>query len=64
MRIDLLLVLGLQDQNDLDWHEVVRVIASRQNQLWRGVNRKLCGILRAPVSLGCAANVVQLTSKI
>ena len=45
MGIDLLLVLGLQDQDDLNRHEVVGVLANRQNQLRSGINRKLCGIL-------------------
>ena len=45
MRIDLLLVLGLQDENDLNWYKVVRVIADGQDQLRSGVDRKLCGIL-------------------
>jgi hypothetical protein len=45
MGIDLFLVLGLQDQDDLDRHEVVRVFATRQNQLRSGINRKLCGVL-------------------
>jgi len=44
--IDLLLVLGLQNQDDLDRHEVVRVIANRQNQLRGGINGKLRGVLR------------------
>ena len=46
MGIDLLLVLGLQDQYDLDRHEVIRVIANRQDQLRTSINGKLCGILR------------------
>lgn len=45
MGIDLLLVLGLQNQDDLDGHEVVGIIANRQNQLRSGINRELCGIL-------------------
>ena len=49
MGIDLLLVLGLQDQDDLDRDEVVRVFVSRQNQLRSGIDRKLCGILRNPL---------------
>lgn len=48
MGVDLLLVLGLQDQNDLDWHEVVRIIANRQDQLRSGIDGKLCGVLRNP----------------
>ena len=43
--VDLLLVLCLQDEYDLDRHEVVRIVANRQDQLRSGVNGKLRGIL-------------------
>ena len=54
MGIDLLLVLGLQDQDNLDRHEVVRVIVGRQDQLRSSIDRKLRSILRDTLlNLGC-----------
>ena len=54
MGVDLLLVLGLQDQDDLDRYEVVRVIVGRQDQLGSSINGKLRGILRNTLlNLGC-----------
>ena len=54
MGIDLLLVLGLQDEDDLDRHEVVRVIIGRQNQLRSSVDRKLrCILQNTLLNLGC-----------
>lgn len=38
MRVDLLLILGLQDKDDLDRDQVVHVVLSRQYQLGRCVN--------------------------
>ena len=45
MGVDLLLILGLQDKNDLDRHEVVGVIAGRHDQRRSSIDRKLRGIL-------------------
>jgi len=45
MGVDLLLILSLQDENDLDRHEVVRIFANRQDQLRGSVYGKLRGIL-------------------
>ena len=53
MGVDLLLVLGLQDQDDLDRHEVVGVIANRQDKLRSGIDGKLCSVLRNSPELGC-----------
>ena len=57
MRVDLLLVLGLQNQDNLDWHEVIGVLANRQDQLRGGIDGKLCGILRMRVNIGCGDDV-------
>ena len=37
MRVDLLLVLRLEDKNDLDGNKVVGVFALRNDQLWCSV---------------------------
>ena len=34
VRVDLFLVLRLQDEDDLNGNQVVRIIAMRDNQLW------------------------------
>jgi len=46
MGVDLLLVFGFQDEDDLDRHEVVGVIADRHNQLRSSIDGKLRGVLR------------------
>jgi hypothetical protein len=47
VRIDLLLVLGLENEDDLNWYEIVRIIALGKNQLRRSIHRQLSGILWA-----------------
>ncbi len=45
MRIDLLLILGLQHKDNLDRHKVVRVVTVRQDKLWSRVHRNLGRVL-------------------
>ena len=43
--VDLLLILGLEDENNLHGDEIVRVFTMGENQLWGGINGDLSGIL-------------------
>ncbi len=45
VRIDLLLILGLEDEDNLDRHQVGRIIGLRKNELRRSINGQLGGIL-------------------
>ena len=45
VRVDLLLVLRLDDEDDLDWHEVVRIVTVRDDKLRCRINRQLCCVL-------------------
>jgi len=70
MGIDLLLVFGLQDEDDLDRYEVVGVIANRQNQLRSSIDGKLRSILRdSPkprlcAAMGCSAYLEDMSNGI
>ena len=55
MRIDLLLILGLQDKNDLNWDQIVGVILVGKDKLRCEVNGELGSVLVSsvkPYSLG------------
>ena len=55
MRIDLLLILGLQDKNDLNRDQIVGVILMGKDKLRCGVNREVGSVLVSsvkPYSLG------------
>ena len=55
MRIDLLLILGLQDKNDLNRDQIVGVILVEKDKLRCEVNRELGSVLVSsvkPYSLG------------
>lgn len=45
MRVDLLLVLGLDDQNELNGNEIVRIFGLWENKSGRSINRQLSGVL-------------------
>jgi hypothetical protein len=45
MRVDLLLILCLEDENDLDRKKIVWVIGLGKNELWCGVDGKLSCVL-------------------
>ena len=46
VRVDLLLVLRLDDQDNLDRHEVVGVLTRRNDKLRRGVDGQLGRVLQ------------------
>lgn len=46
MRVDLLLVLSFDNENNRHGDEVVGVIALRDNQLWCGIHRQLRRVLQ------------------
>jgi hypothetical protein len=46
MRVNLLLVLCLDHQNDLNWDQVEWVVLLGEDELGLVVNRKLGGVLR------------------
>ena len=50
MRIDLLLVLGLQDEYDLHRYNVIGVVTVGKNELGRGIDGNLGGILKGNIS--------------
>lgn len=50
MRIDLLLVLGLENEDDLNRHQIVWVVFSWQHKLWGRIDRQLGGVLFLRVS--------------
>src|SRR6266436_2347336 len=45
VRVDFLLVLCLENENDLDRHQVIRIVWVRKDKLGRGIDRELCGVL-------------------
>lgn len=45
MRVDLFLVLCLQNEYDLDWNQIVGIILVRQDECRRRINRYLGRIL-------------------
>ena len=45
MRVDLFLVLGLDDENDLNRNEIFIVILAWQDELWGRVDGELSRIL-------------------
>ena len=45
MRIDLLLVLSLENKDDLDGYQIIWIIAMRKDKLRRGIDRQLRGVL-------------------
>ena len=49
MRIDLLLILGLQDKNDLNQDQIVGVILVEKDKLRCEVNRELGSVLVSSV---------------
>ncbi len=46
VRVDLLLVLRLDNQDDLNGHEVIGVLSMRDDKLGRGVHGKLGCVLQ------------------
>lgn len=45
MRINLLLILSLQDEDDLYGYQVIGVVLMREHKLGLCINRQLSGIL-------------------
>lgn len=60
--IDLLLVLGFQDKNNLDRNEVVRAVLLRQYQLGSWINRKLSRVLLSVDQTGIGTSKQKNTS--
>ena len=46
MRVNLLLVLRLEDKDDLHRHQVVGVFSMGEDECWCGVDRDLCCVLK------------------
>jgi hypothetical protein len=46
MRVDLLLVLGLDDENDLNGNEIFLIILAGQDELWGRIDGELRRVLR------------------
>lgn len=45
MRVDLLLILGLEHKDDLNRNQIVGVVGLGKNQLWCRVDRELSRVL-------------------
>ena len=46
MGIDLFLVLSFDNEHDLHWDKIICVIAMRDDQLQRAIDRELSGVLK------------------
>ena len=64
VRVDLLLILRLDDQDDLDGNEVVGIVAMRHHQLRCRIDRELGRVLRDSVSTNQTGTGRCHTSKI
>ena len=45
VRVDLLLILCLQNKDDLNWNQIIWVFTVRQNELGRGIDGELRRVL-------------------
>lgn len=45
MRVDLFLIFGFEDEDDLYGYQIVRVFSMWKHKLRRRIHRQLCGIL-------------------